>query len=165
MTANSFQQLLSILVKSNVDFILVGGLAGIVAGATRATYDVDIVYSRSRQNLKCLVDAMSPHDPYLRGLPPGLPFSFDLRTLENGLNFTLTTKLGDIDLLGEITGGGDYDQLIPDSTRVEIFGLQIRSVTLSKLIQLKRAAGRPKDLEAIAELELLLAHQENGPSN
>jgi hypothetical protein len=73
------------------------------------------------------------------------------------LNFTLTTTLGDIDLLGEITGGGGFEDLLPDSIVLSIFGHECRCLGLRKLIFVKRAAGRPKDFEAIAELELILA--------
>jgi predicted nucleotidyltransferase len=72
------------------------------------------------------------------------------------LNFTLTTVLGDLDLLGEVAGGGTYDQLLPDSTKIRVFGRECLCVNLERLIQLKRAAGRPKDLEAIAELQAIL---------
>jgi predicted nucleotidyltransferase len=65
----------------------------------------------------------------------------------------LTTALGDIDLLGEVTGGGGYEDLLPSSETVELFGSRCRCVTLDTLIRLKRAAGRPRDLDAIAELE------------
>ena len=72
-----------------------------------------------------------------------------------GLNFTLTTSLGDIDLLGEITGGGTYDDLCAETIVVSLFGLACRCLTLDALIRAKRAAGRPKDLEVIAELEAI----------
>lgn len=91
----------------------------------------------------------------VRGAPPGLPFTFDVDTLRRGLNFTLTTSIGDIDLLGEVTGGGTYDDLLPASEEVPLLGLTCRCATLEALIRMKRAAGRPKDLEAIAELEAL----------
>ena len=68
--------------------------------------------------------------------------------------------LGPIDLLGEITGGGSYEQLLPDTTEVSVFGVSCRCITLKRLIQVKRAAGRVKDLEAIAELEALLEELE-----
>src|SRR5207249_8667496 len=55
---------------------------------------------------------LTPYHPYLRGAPPGLPFRWDAQTLERGLNFTLTTDLGALDLLGEITGGGRYAELL-----------------------------------------------------
>ena len=78
------------------------------------------------------------------------------RTIQAGLNFTLTTTLGDLDFLGEVTGGGTYEQLLPYTLEITVFGITCRVVTLERLIHLKRAAGRPKDLEAIAELQALL---------
>jgi len=74
----------------------------------------------------------------------------------------LTTSVGDIDLLGEITGGGAYENLLPHTIEVEAFGITCRCVTLPKLIALKRAAGRPRDFDAIAELEVLLEEQGRG---
>ncbi len=106
-----------------------------------------------------LVEALGQHSPYPRGAPRGLPFQWDVRTLENGLNFTLTTSLGEIDLLGEITAGGSYDDLLPHSTRVDLFGASHQIIDLEELIRVKRAVGRPKDFEALAELELLLQHR------
>lgn len=151
-----FKQLLHLLSASKIDFILVGGMAATVHGATRLTQDVDIVYSRAGTNLERLVAALAPYQPYLRGAPPGLPFRWDAETLERGLNFTLTTTLGDLDLLGEITGGGGYDDLVSRSSLIEVFGEACRCLDLPALIQGKRAAGRPRDLEALAELEALL---------
>jgi len=76
----------------------------------------------------------------------------------------LTTTRGDLDLLGEITGGGNYEALFPDSVAVELFGFPCRCLTLERLIQVKRAAGRPRDLEAIAELEAIREERrETGP--
>jgi hypothetical protein len=98
---------------------------------------------------------LRPLAPYLRGAPPGLPFRLDTPTLRRGLNFTLSTTLGDLDLLGELTGGGGFDQLVGDTDELVLFGLTCRCLRLERLIQVKRAAGRPKDLEAIAELEAL----------
>jgi len=150
-----FPGLLRALVDARVEFIIVGGAAATAHGAARLTQDLDIVYSRSRENLANLVSALRPHDPYLRGAPPGLPFILDTETLEHGLNFTLTSKLGDIDLLGEITGGGGYVELISESIEIELFGVRCHCLGLRKLIAVKRAAGRPKDFEALAELEAI----------
>jgi predicted nucleotidyltransferase len=148
------------LVRGGVEFILVGGAAATVHGSARVTRDVDLVYRRTAENIGRLVAALSPTAPYLRGAPPGLPFRFDEDTIRRGLNFTLTTAVGDIDLLGEITGGGAYDALLPHSVPVHAFGVELRCLTLDKLIQVKRAAGRPRDLEAIAELEALREERE-----
>jgi hypothetical protein len=120
------------------------------------------VYSRERGNLERLAAALAPYSPYLRGAPPGLPFRWDAETLERGLNFTLTTDLGPLDLLGEITGGGRYEDLLPDTVEVELLGVRCRCLGLRRLIEVKRAAGRPKDFEAIAELEAILDESSPG---
>jgi predicted nucleotidyltransferase len=160
----NFREILPLLVQYDVRFIVIGGGAALAHGAARLTYDVDIVYARDPEDLSRLAAALQPYQPYLRGAPPGLPFRWDERTLKAGLNFTLTTTLGDLDLLGEVAGGGSYEQLLPFTQELETFGVRCRFVTLEKLIQLKRAAGRPKDLEAIAELQALLEERRRGTS-
>ncbi len=159
MTAD-LEQIVPALVAAKIDFILIGGKAAILLGSARVTFDTDIVYDRSKANLERIAKLLKPHQPYLRGAPPGLPFTLDLPTLRNGLNFTLTTKLGDLDLLGEVVGGGDYKKLLPHTFKVEAFGVKFRCVDLPTLIKLKRAAGRPKDLESLAELQALLEENE-----
>ncbi len=151
-----FGGILRALDDARVRHILIGGAAATAHGAARLTQDIDVVYDRAVDNLERLVAALTPHDPYLRGAPPGLPFLFDVETIERGLNFTLTTALGPLDLLGEVTGGGGYSDLLPHAIEVEAFGVSCRCLDLPKLILVKRAAGRPKDLEAIAELEAIL---------
>lgn len=150
------RRLVDVLCDAGVEFILVGGAAAVAHGASRLTQDIDVVYARTPENLRRIVAALAPHRPYPRGAPPGLPFLWDEITLKNGLNFTLTIALGDLDLLGEVAGGGGYQDLLPHTVTLSVFGRDIRCVGLRKLIELKRAAGRPKDFEAIAELELLL---------
>lgn len=150
-----FAALLRALAAAGVEHILVGGAAATAHGAARLTLDLDVVYRRSDENLSRLTAALAPHRPYLRGAPPGLPFQWDAATLRRGLNFTLTTALGDIDLFGEIIGGGTYEALIGSASPIEVFGITCRCLDLDRLIAVKRAAGRPKDLEAIAELEAI----------
>ncbi len=81
---------------------------------------------------------------------------WDEATIRRGFNFTLATDLGDLDLFGELAGGGDYDALAPHTVTLNLFGMPCRCLDLEWLIRVKRAAGRPKDLEALAELEALL---------
>ncbi|MBV8101062.1 MAG: hypothetical protein JOZ31_18110 [Verrucomicrobia bacterium] len=151
-----FLSIIKLLTGHEVDFIVVGGVAANLFGSARLTYDLDIVYSRKEDNLLKLVTAFQNANPYLRGAPPGLPFKLDFRTLRNGLNFTLTTDLGPIDLLGEIPGARSFEELITDSVEINESDLRLRCVTLPRLIELKNAAGRPKDLESLAELRAIL---------
>lgn len=149
------EQLLAALSDGGVEFIIVGGVAARAHGSSRLTDDIDISYARTPANLARVVNALAPFTPYLRGAPPGLPFDWSVGTLRAGLNFTLTTTIGAIDLLGEITGGGHYDDLLPHTLTISIFGRDAQLLDLPWLIRVKRAAGRPKDLEVIAELEAL----------
>jgi hypothetical protein len=150
-----FAALLASLGKHEVAFIVVGGAAAIAHGSTRLTQDLDIVYKRSPENLDRLVAALARHTPYLRGIPPGLPFIWDKTTLERGLNFTMVTSVGDIDLLGEIPGGGTYEDLSAGAIELRLFQTRCLCLSLPQLIRAKRASGRPKDLEALAELEAI----------
>jgi predicted nucleotidyltransferase len=151
-----FASLLLALTDGEVEFIVIGGMAAVAHGSAHVTVDLDVVYARTPENLVRLAAALRPLSPYLRGAPAGLPFDFDPPTIRAGLNFTLVTSAGDVDLLGEVAGGGTFASLLPRSVEREVFGLRVRFVDLPTLIHLKRAAGRPKDLERIAELEALL---------
>lgn len=157
-----FEGLIRRLSEAEVRFVLVGGFAATVLGSARVTVDLDVVYARTPENLSRLSAALAPLSPYLRGAPAGLPFRLDVPTLTRGLNFTLTTAMGDLDLLGEIAGGGTYEQLLPRTRRIRVCGVEIDVVTLPQLIRLKRAAGRPRDLDALAELEALLEEIQQG---
>jgi hypothetical protein len=150
-----FEALLATLAKHQVAFIVVGGAAAIAHGSARLTQDLDIVYRRTPENLDRLVAALSDYKPYLRGAPLGLPFRWERDTLARGLNFTLVTSLGDIDLLGEIPGGGTYEDLRSGAITLKVFGATCLCLSLPQLIRAKRAAGRPRDLEALAELEAI----------
>jgi predicted nucleotidyltransferase len=151
-----YQKLIPTLVKGHVKFIIIGGVAAVVHGSARATFDLDVVYSRNPDNIRRLVQTLKPYSPYLRDAPGGLPFVFDQETVQKGLNFTLTTQLGNLDLLGEVVAGGTYEDLQPYSAEIEVFDIKCFCLGLERLILIKRAAGRPKDFEVIAELEAIL---------
>jgi len=154
-----FRALISLLVDARVEFIIVGGAAATAHGSARLTQDLDVVYRRTEENIERLVQALAPYKPYLRGAPPSLPFIWDEKTIRNGLNFTLTTAIGMLNLLGEITGGGSYEDLLPYSITLRLYNVECFCLGLERLIYVKRAAGRPKDLEAVAELEAILEEQ------
>lgn len=158
--AADFGTIVGVFADDAVEAIVIGGLAAQAHGSARITQDTDFLYRRTPENIDRLVRALAPHRPYLRGAPPGLPFRFDAPTVQRGLNFTLTTALGDVDLLGEVAGIGGYDAVLSRTVELSVFGRDVLVLDLPTLIRSKRAAGRPKDLEAIAELEALLAERE-----
>jgi hypothetical protein len=155
-----FEVLLSALSRERVSFVIIGGIAATLHGSARLTNDLDIAYERTPQNIERLAAALSPFQPYLRGAPAGLPFRFDSATIVRGLNFTLRTDAGDVDVLGEVMGVGGFDAVARESVSMEIFGSHYSIISLDALIRAKRAAGRAKDLEVVAELEALREERE-----
>ena len=148
-----FQRAITVLCDARVQFVVVGGVAATLHGSASVTYDLDICYSRERSNLTRLASALAPFRPSPRGLPSGLPFVWDEVTLSNATILTLQTTLGEIDLLAEIAGLGDYAEVKTRSIAVQAFGRQLFVLDLPNLIKAKRAAGRAKDLAALPELE------------
>ena len=143
------------LCACKVEFVVIGGIAMIAQGSAHITTDLDICYARTPENIAKTAAAFAGIHPYLRGAPPGLPFRFDAPTIAAGLNFTLITDFGDIDLLGEVTGVGSYSSVLAQSLEKTMYGLTVRVLSVDGLIAAKNAAGRTKDRLHLLELEEL----------
>ncbi|HEX2393612.1 MAG TPA: helix-turn-helix domain-containing protein [Solirubrobacterales bacterium] len=147
--------LLGALVRHGVDFVVVGGVAGWVHGSAYPTYDLDVAYARDRGNLQRLAAALVELKARWRGGPPDLPIELDAAMLYNGANFTFTTPFGHFDVLGELSGVRDYDDLRREA-RIESYdGLEIRVASIDHLIAMKRAANRVKDRLMVLEYKEL----------
>lgn len=147
---------LKALCDAQVEFVIIGGVSATFHGSSQVTFYLDICYARSAANLKRLAKALEPFHPRPRGFPDSLPFIWDEATLRNGSLFTLTTELGDIDLLAEVTGLGTFEDIKAQSVEIEAHGQRVLTTNLRSLIVAKRAAGREKDLRTLPELESLL---------
>ena len=155
-----FKRLIELLCASGVEFVVIGGVAAGIHGSSYATFDLDICYARNRPNLERLEKVLFSIQTTLRNVPPGLPFKADAETMRHGMNFTFDTSLGKFDLLGEVSGVGMYEQAIAGADYVELFGYRCAIFSLPQLISSKRAAGRPKDLAVVVELEALYEQQQ-----
>jgi hypothetical protein len=151
--------LLEVLERNAVDFIVIGGVAGIVHGSAYPTYDFDLLYSRDEKNLERLAAALVELHVTLRNAPPDLPFQIDARTLAAGSNFTFDSNVGAFDILGHADGMRDYETMRADSVREELWGVSVRVASIDDLIRMKRAAGRPKDKSMAEELTALVEDQ------
>ena len=154
---NDFERSLKILFDAGVRFVVIGDLAAAAYGCTHVTYLLEACYDRARDNIERLAKALGPYHPRLRGVPDDLPFCFDATTIARGMNFTLTTDVGDIDMFGEVVGIGGYKDVKALSITEVLFGDDCAVLSLEGLIRSKRAAARPKDLLILPEIEALRA--------
>lgn len=145
------EPLLQALERHGVDFVVIGGVAGLAQGSSYPTFDLDVAYSRDPANLRRLVDALTEIGVSLRGAPPDLPFQLDVQSLTNGANLTFDTKFGSFDVLADIAGIKSYDDLREASTVKRIAGVEVRVASLDDLISMKRAANRAKDQLMVLE--------------
>jgi len=146
------EAIVKLLTSKKVQFVIIGGQAMRALGSAHLTEDTDICYQRTAANLAALVAALAPIHPCLRGVPAGQPFRFDVPTVEAGLNFTLDTDYGELDLLGEVSGVGNYDQVLAQSVEQTTYGVSVRILSVDGLIAAKKAAGRNKDQSHLLEL-------------
>lgn len=150
------RKLLETLVRHEVDFVLIGGMAGAARGSAYVTLDVDVAYGRSRPNLERLADALRELGATLRGAPPNRSFTLDAKTLENGANFTFDTQYGPLDILADPAGAPTYSRLREEAgDELLAEGIRIRVASLDHLIAMKEAAGRPKDLLMASEYRVI----------
>lgn len=156
---------LEFLGRHEIECVIVGGVAGTLHGSAIPTTDLDICYSRTASNLAKLANALRAANATLRNAPKDLPFLIEAETLRAGLNFTFTTDVGDLDLLGEVQGIGGYDAVSNGASSFEVLGYRFSVIALDKLIIAKRSAGRAKDMLAVAELEALLYRPRNVSSD
>jgi transcriptional regulator with XRE-family HTH domain len=143
--------LLDALDRKEVDFVVIGGVAGLAHGSAYPTYDLDIVYARGRRNLERLAAALRDIGVTLRGAPDDLPFQVDARTLEAGMNFTFVTEFGEFDILGQVDGVRDYEELRVHAEVQSVGGIPVRVASLNHLIGMKRKVDRTKDQLMVEE--------------
>ena len=146
----------AVLGEHGVEFIVVGGQAETLMGSPRVTYDVDICYRRTADNLARLATALGTLNLTLRGAPPELKFRLDAQALALGQNYTFEVD-GEypLDFLGYLEPIGTYEDLLPHAETVFIGGRQTRVIGLDDLIRIKRHIGRPKDRESLLQLEAI----------
>jgi len=152
-----FEEIIAALVRADVRFVVIGGVAASIQGSARFTNDIDICYDTAPDNVERLVKLLAGWNAYLRGVERGLPFVMDSKAFRITPVMTLTTDVGDIDVLDVVSGVGDFAAVLKASEVVEIGDVEFRSLELDALIASKRASGRPKDVEQLIELEAIRA--------
>jgi len=152
MTADFFN-LLERLAKGGVDFVIVGGFAGVVHGCTYVTQDIDICCDFSPANLLKLQGAVSDLHPVHRMTPNRKKLKLTQKTCGQLKNLYLDTDIGQLDCMSFIDGVGDYEKVKRASELVKVEDVQLRVLSVGALIKAKNAMNRPRDKQAVLELE------------
>ncbi|MCX5902770.1 MAG: hypothetical protein NTV89_04700 [Proteobacteria bacterium] len=154
-TTSDFLEILRTLSEYKVDFIVVGGVCAVLHGAPMATFDLDVVHSRSADNLERLLSALHTLDAYYRDRP-GQRLQPKLSHLASPGHQLFLTRFGPLDILGTIGNRLSYSDLITGTVQLQLDDLELRMLTLESLIDTKRAAGRDKDKAVLALLNQTL---------
>lgn len=147
--------ILATLVTRGVDFVVIGGMAAVLHGSPRMTQDVDVCFAGDDGNLQALGRALADLHAKLAGVSDDVPFVPDERTLRGIEVLTLETDAGRLDLLARPDGAPPYGELRARAERVDIGPCAVLVSSIEDLRAMKRAAGRPRDLADLAELEAI----------
>ena len=141
-------ELLSVLERHEVRYVVIGAQAAVIHGVPLLTEDLDITPSRDAENLERLAMALRELEPVLRTAtdPEGVPFPVDAEMLATAETWTLTTRVGDLDLDFSPAGTQGYEDLHRDALSVDLGNaLTVQVASLADVIRSKEAAGREKD--------------------
>jgi hypothetical protein len=142
--APRFLDALAVLARHEVELIVVGGVAAVLAGAPISTFDLDVLYRITGENLARLAEALRELEAIYRD-PAGRRIEPDVARLRVGGHNLLTTRHGPLDVLGKIGAGAAYEDLFARSHEVEVGDVKIRVLDLAAVIETKEQAGRSKD--------------------
>jgi len=155
----SFLTLLELLTAKEVDFVIIGGFAGVVHGCTYVTQDVDICCDFSVPNLLKLAEALKDVHPVHRMTPARL--KLELTELNAGQynNLYLDTDVGQLDCLSFVEGVGDFPKVKENSLLIDVDGLRMRVLSLDAFIDSKKATNRPRDRQMIEQAKRIKKKQ------
>lgn len=152
MASDSYE-ILSRLHASGVEFVLIGGAAAAAYGSQVMTDDVDVCAPMGRDNAVRIITAFADVEPKWRMRPDMPVVRADDSYLGQLKNIYLRTKVGQLDVLGEIPGVCDYAEAARKAVTMTFGDLTCKVVDIDTLIAAKKVAGRPHDLRAIPYLE------------
>jgi len=153
----SLSNLLQRLAKSGVDFVVIGGFAGVLHGSSLVTRDLDICAVLTSENVERLREALKDLHPHHRMTPQRLSFLQAPKPGESVSNLYLQTDWGVVDILSSVLGLGDFERIKAEAENFEIGESVCKLIGVQDLIQAKEALGREKDLLAVKELRAIVA--------
>jgi hypothetical protein len=163
-SALRFIEILKVLSRHEVEYILVGGVAAILEGAPVSTFDLDVVFLKTAENLERLLPALLELDAVYFD-PAGRRFVPDADKLASFRMHRLVTSLGSLDVMETIGAGLSYADLISHTRLSEVEGIQIRILCLETIIRSKEQANRDKDRATLPVLRRTLLLKKGSPEH
>ncbi|MBI4324496.1 MAG: nucleotidyltransferase [Chloroflexi bacterium] len=146
--------------QHGVEFVIIGGMCGIMHGSTLVTTDLDVCCRFIPENLRRLEAAVKDLNPVHRLTANKLPFALTDELCHSLKNVYLRTDLGKLDCLGSVQGVGDYELVLKHSVVFQFSYGNFRILDLDTLITSKEAIGRARDLEAVRQLRAIKERNE-----
>ncbi len=157
---SDLKKLFEILLKNEIDFVLVGGFAGVVHGTRQVTQDIDICMAITEASVGELRKALKSYNPIHRMNPSFQPSFLDHpKNLEGLQNIYLKTDLGVLDVMSKLPPVGDYKEIEKNSIELSVYGYQCKVISIDDLIRIKESMNRPKDKEALLDLKKIKSIQ------
>ncbi len=151
-----FLGLLRTLLRHGVEFFVVGGVAAQLEGAPIVTFDLDVLFDKSPENLSRLLAALREINARYRD-PAGRHIEPDLEKLATMRLHLLVTDLGPLDVLGSIGDGLGYQDLVDRTVVFELGEERVLVLELAAVIETKEQANRDKDRAMLPVLRQTLA--------
>ena len=156
------KDLLLRLKEYGVEFVIIGGVCGVLHGVSLVTQDLDICCRFTGENLRRIESAVKTLHPRHRLAASKLPLELTEELCSRLKNLYLDTDIGILDCLGEVAGIGDYDKVFQSSMIHTMSYGEFRILNLDALIAAKEAVGRPRDLEAVRQLRAIKQKTQTG---
>ena len=153
----NLKNLLILLIENKIDFVLIGGFAGVVHGASLVTQDIDICTALTKENIEKLRIILKPYYPKHRMTAKKLLFENYPKNLDGVNNLYFDTKLGQLDILSSVVGVGSFNVVKKNSIEISLYGSKCRVISIKDLIKSKKCMNRNKDKTILEELEFILS--------
>ncbi len=160
-------EILRVLHRHDVEFVLIGGMAATLHGSDVVTLDLDVSPKSTRDNLERLASALRDLNASLRveAEPAGVPFDAHVELLERVQLLNLVTRAGDLDIVMQPAGSSGYNDLRRDALAISISGVPVLVASLADVIRSKEAANREKDRSVLPALKRLQVRLESDEAN
>jgi len=160
-----FLSLLFRLNKEDVKFVIIGGFAGVVHGCTFVTQDIEVCYESTTENLLRLQNALADIHPVHRMTPERLKLELTRENCKDYKNLYLDTDIGQLDCISFVQGIGDFKKALQSSQVIEVENHKFNVLRIEALIEARKALNRPRDREAIIQLEAIKKIKDNFGKN